>query len=137
MPADTRIVLDQLYYVKEFNKQIISVKRLAKQDYMVVFKYSLCEMHFPRGGVLKIINNAEGLSYIRAIAAGALKRVSACESLSKRLQILEENIKSIDSYQIHASGATYMDINDAHDRFGHISTKHVKKTLQGLGIQIK
>ena len=29
-----------------------------------------------------------------------------------------------------------MDINVAHDKFGHIGDKHLRKTLQGFGVEV-
>ena len=135
LPSDRKILLQNVYHVKEFSKKIISVKRLAIQGYEMVFKNTLCEVHFPKAGILKITNDADGLFYIKATALKEHHKVASVDDLTKRLQLLEESIEALGNHQIRAVQKG-IDINIAHDKFGHISDKYIKKTLNGLGIGV-
>ena len=65
LPNHVRVTLQGVYFVQEFNKKIVSVKQLVKDNYKIAFKKTVCKMRTPEGSILKIHNNNDGLFYIR------------------------------------------------------------------------
>ncbi len=64
LPKDLRVNLQRVYFVKEFNKKIISIKQLTDDDnYEVTFKRGACKVKMPSGGTLKIGDCTNGLYY--------------------------------------------------------------------------
>jgi len=109
------IILKGVYHVSEFNKKIISIRQLVKDNYEVTFKKSSCEVKMPSGAVLTINNNNNNnLYYINGQAMPS--------------ELTEEINTQTVKYK------KTMDINKAHKKLGHIAEKGVRKTLQAMGI---
>ena len=64
LPAEMRVKLKRVYFVQEFNKNIVSIKQLTKDNYEVSFKRNTCEIMTPSGGTLRISNDNDGMFYI-------------------------------------------------------------------------
>src|SRR4051794_20936672 len=115
MPSDMPMIFNKVYYVKEFNKKIISIKPLARHDYKVTFKQNTCKIKMPNGGVLTVTNKNNGLFYIKALKS------------NKNATVSELSINRVTLRQ------PVLDINEAHEKFGHLSKK-LMKTAKVLGI---
>ena len=118
MPSNAVMKLNKVYYVKEFNKKIISIKQLARHNYEITFKRNTCEIKMPDGGILTVTNHNDGLFYIKAYKSNENATVSdlSVNEISKRKEI---------------------DINEAHEKFGHLSEKLIRKTARRLGFGLK
>ena len=60
--------------------------------------------------------------------------IAAYDQMANCLKILEDGVRILDEEFIHVAQRT-LDINIAHDKFGHVGDKHLRKTLFSIGVE--
>lgn len=107
MKDDIAIVLKQVFFVPKFKTKIISVKRLTCQGYNVTFSKHKCKITTPRHrGIILIYNDTAGLNYLKG------------QAMTKK-----EAQQWISAVSIGTQDHSTVDINEAHEKLGHIAEK--------------
>ena len=125
LPPDMRMILDRVYYVKEFNICIISINQLSRKLYIVMLCDKFCKADFLRAGILKIQNEDDNLFYIKEMAMQTDNQILTYEKLINRVKIIKDNIWVIDEENVHVTGWISIDIIDVHNKHGDIADKFV------------
>jgi hypothetical protein len=116
--------LKRVHYVRQFNKRIISIKQLGKDGYGVMFKNSCCELTSSGGEVLEINSQNNGLFYVQG------EPIVNEEGKSHDVS----NTNNAECPELAHALYKAIDIKEAHNKFGHILEKLIRKTLRKIAV---
>ena len=118
-PKGLVVNLNRVFYVPQFNKKVISVPRLSDEGYHFTFKGKTCEVHLPNGGIYTVQSSIDNLYYWNVVTrqevVGATQDVQDAKPKAKPV----------------------VNINDMHDKYGHLGETLLRKTLNHLGYEVK
>ena len=120
-PKVVEIKLKRVFYLPTFNKKIIIVPKLIDDGYDFKFKNQCCYINLPEGGTMIIPASADRLFYIHLIRFQPQHVAALDKDMPEQNSVISKKV----------------DINDYHDKFGHIGETLMRKTLKHLGYQVK
>lgn len=122
-----RLPLERVFLVPMFNKKVISIPLLIERGYSFVFKGRYCMIIAPDRKYLQVGAGKDHLFYINI--------------LRKHRRELTPADYKIDPKQTKAQINTYdhktVNINNIHDKFGHVGETLLKKTMRHLGFEVR
>jgi transposase InsO family protein len=121
------IELDHVYYVPSFAKKVISIPSLVDRGYHFVFKRKVCVIIAPDKRFIQVLASDDGMFYLNIL---------------RRFQrSYKPNMKHInDTYNFNTEVNPYkpkvLNINDIHDKLGHVGETVLRKTMKHLGYTV-
>ena len=146
LPSRYVLELHKVFYVPSFGKKIISVPQLTREGYSLTFRERFCDMHLRNGGMLTISHNRDGMYYIYGKHLPESTVLSLWRADANLILLpgtdpnehvpqvpnelfLDESVQQVCNKVI--------DINEAHDKMGHISYEQIKRTLRLQGYDVR
>ena len=119
LPPDLSVTLHRVFYVPQFNKKVISVPKLSEEGYLFTFRGRTCDVTLPNGGVLSVQCSCDNLYYLNVVTR-------------------QEDVWAIeDTGDLKPRARPVVNINDMHDKYGHLGETLLRKTLNHLGYEVR
>ena len=124
-PKGLIVNLNRVFYVPQFNKKVISVPRLSDEGYHFTFKGKACEVHLPNGGIYTVQSSIDTLYYWNV--------VTRQEVVGSTQNVQDLSLVSA----VKPKSKPIVNINDMHDKYGHLGETLLRKTLNHLGFETR
>lgn len=125
------ITLDRVYLVHSFSKRVISIPRLVDMGYHFVFKKKVCVIIAPDKKFLQILASTDGMFYLTILRRS---------QRAYKPDMMKVNHKYNQNYNLNTEVIPYkpkvLNINDIHDKFGHVGETVLRKTIKHLGYTV-
>ena len=134
--------LHKVYYVPSFGKKIISIPQLTRHGYSLTFREQYCDMQLKNGGMLTISHSRDRMYYIYGKHMTKTKVFSMWRTDALLMLLPETNSEEMLSKipmedNILEACTNTIDINNAHNKMGHIGHQQIRRTLRLLGYNMK
>ena len=138
--------LNNVLYVPDFNQDIISVSSLLKQGYVMKGNKDMIQLSHKNRSLdistideqnmfylegVRVPPNNNGTAYINSVQRAEYEDALRAEGLAK--DILESTDKD---RRAQKDFITIMDVNDAHDSFGHMDEQHLREFCKRTKIKL-
>jgi len=122
--------LERVSMVPVFNKKVISIPLLIEKEYNFVFKGDYCLILAPNHRYTQVRAANDHMFYITIIRKWHRKLTPVAVKI-------DCNITDNNNVQVNTYTQKTVNINNIHDRFGHVGETLLKKTMRKFGYEIK